>query len=169
MLLNSKLNQLPILRDFSDLKRFDEIYSRKYGTCVVNELYQNDVIICPTNQKSKLFELWGYGKKMRISPDDSDISIIPIGFRSTGIKVRPTGSVNGKEMSFSAMKNIMKRVGEIDGVLLAEAADILNMNKKKLISLCGQHEVVIYGIGRKQKIKKNDLIKLNKIAFKKLC
>jgi len=91
------LDKLPILTSFVGLKRFDTVYSKKYGLGQVHDFYGNDEIIVAFTHFKKRFSI-----------NEEEISIIP---QHNLLKKKITVKVthNGQKMSFKKFKLIKKQ------------------------------------------------------------
>ena len=141
-------NLLPILLDFSDLRIGDKVYSRRFGHGLFLRLHHNEAIIEFSN------------RRVRIAPDESDVSLVSRKTRKTGRNVM-SGEINGEKVSFRKLKQVMAQSIVDDFVPVKIASDILGKNRKQFINLCDKYDTEITKFG----IKKEDLSKLNKILF----
>ena len=142
------INSLPILLDFLDLKFGDKVFSRRFGLGEFIRLYNDEAVI----QFS--------GRRERIMSEDCDISLVSKCVQKRG-RNEMSGEVNGKKVSFKEMKRVMRQDTAENFVSTKVAADILDKNQKQFNLLCDQNNIEITKFG----IKKEDLLKLNKIVF----
>lgn len=148
--MTKDFNSLPTLTDFSGLKFGDKVYSRRFGHGVFLRLHGNEAIVEFSD------------RKVRIAPDDSDVSLVSKKTRKTGRNVM-SGEINGEKVSFRKLKQAMTQTIVDDFVSVTIASDILGKNRKQFISLCDKYDIEITKFG----IKKEDLLKLNRIVFSK--
>jgi len=91
-MLDQDLNNLPILKEFKDLKRGDKVYSKKYGLGKVFELYREDEVIVAFTELRK-----------RFSEVDQEIALIPEESLQKKTKSMEV-FIGGKKVSFKEFK-----------------------------------------------------------------
>ena len=143
--LVSTLNLLPIVENFSFLKKGDEIYSRKYGIGKVYALYKDDIILILGN------------RKLRISSNENDISLIP-----SDLKNRPRSKIDIGQSGRKITLKEMKRSVNHDYISISQVSEIFNVSKIKLITLCQANKIKIYEFRKIKKIARNDIPRLQK-------
>ena len=141
-------NLLPILLDFSDLRIGDKVYSRRFGLGKFLRLHLNEAVI-------EFFD-----RKIRIAPDEQDISLI-LKYSCKRGRNEMSGEVAGNKVSFRKMKQMMAQDVAENFVSTKNAKYILDKDQKQFINLCDKYDIEITKFG----IKKEDLLKLNKILF----
>ena len=144
-------NLLPTLTDFSELKFGDKVYSKRFGLGIFLRLHDNEAVV-------EFFD-----RRIRIVPDDYDISLVSKNTRKRGRNVM-SGEVNGEKVSFTKMKKMMTQNIAENFISNKIVLDVLGIKQKQYISLCESNNIEINKFG----IKRDDLVKLNKIINSEL-
>jgi hypothetical protein len=75
-MIDNVLNNLPLLKDFKDLKLGDRIYSRQYGIGTIRSLYNDEIIVQFSGLRKRLSVCDGISKMPALQRQNTKVEVL---------------------------------------------------------------------------------------------